>query len=449
MIRQSFRPPIPELKIRVREPGASVQSGWNDCEINRDIKFSPAALESYAFSKQDPVVFDAMLLAASVEFADMSCRRPQLGWARRLKVRIPVDDPIRWASPAVLKALKDAVEFVTGDYWSFSFYKREFIPDDAIGDRLKLFPPSKAVVAFSAGMDSLAVASLAESRLGGDLVRVRVGGANRSRGMNRSPFIVLPYRVTIGNRRNEPSARSRGFKFALISGLAACLTRAEQIIVPESGQGVLGPPLVSLGHAYPDYRNHPQFTCRMEQLIERLLDQTVQYRFPRMWNTKAETLSSYITEFGDKGWRSTKSCWRNNRWSSVQGSWRHCGVCAACMLRRQSVHAAGFSEPPKTYVCTNLGASTLESAVDPEFKRLNPAFRKYAIAGVRHMEELAHLPDCGARRIIERHSTSLKRTIPHVDRTEELLVGLFERHAVEWNGFLHSLGANSFVKQWL
>ena len=423
--------------------------GWVECELNRDIQFSTAALESYAFSKWEPVIFDAMLVAASVEYADMSCRRPPLGWARRLAIRVPVDDPARWKSPAVVDALQYAVEFVTGDYWSISFYKRESALENPTGDRFDLFPPSKAVLAYSKGMDSLAVAGLARACLGNDVVRVRVGGKNCVKGVNGSPFVSVPYRVTVRARRREATARSRGFKFAMISGLAAYLTGANKVIVPESGQGALGPPLVSLGHSYPDYRNHPQFAHRMECFLEALLEQPIRYNFPRLWYTKAETLASYVAEDGDGNWRSTKSCWRNNRWTSVKGSWRHCGVCAACMLRRVSVHAAGLSESPENYVCTNMRAATLESAVDPNFNRLNSAYRGYAIAGVRHMDDLAHLADPGARRIVKRHATLLGRALRRDEDAEASLVGLLERHADEWRDFLRSLGADSFVKKWL
>jgi len=73
-----------------------------------------AALESYAFSKWEPVIRDAMLVAASVEFTDRLFQRPSLGWARRLSIRIPVDDPDRWETPAAKDGLQDAIEFVTG-----------------------------------------------------------------------------------------------------------------------------------------------------------------------------------------------------------------------------------------------------------------------------------------------------------------------------------------------
>ena len=437
------------MKIGVLEPQRSPQRGWSEVRLNRDIRFSTAALESYAFSTWEPVVFDAMVVAASIEYADVSCRRPSHGWPRWLSIRVPVDDPARWKAAAVSGALRDAVQFLTGDYWSVEFVQRQGGLQEPAGDRFHLFPPSKAVLAYSEGMDSLAVAALARARLGNDVVRVRVGGKGDASDANGRPFVSVPYRVTVKARHREATLRSRGLKFALISGLAAYLTRANRVIIPESGQGALGPPIVSVGHAYPDYRSHPRFTLRMERLWEALLGQSISYEFPRLWYTKAETLATYVALDGDEGWRSTKSCWRDSRWSSVGGSWRHCGVCAACMLRRVSVHAAGLSELPETYVCTDMRAATLRSAVDPRFKRLTPAYREYAIAGIMHMDDLADMAESGVRRIVRRHATSLARVLRPDGDTEDRLVGLLERHRQEWRSYLRSLGPGSFVKHWV
>jgi hypothetical protein len=94
--------------------------------------------------------------------------------------------------------------------------------------------------------------------------------------MNRYPFTSVPYQVTPGvGESTESSARSRGFKFALISGLAAYLAKANQVIVSESGQGSLGPVLVTVGQAYEDYRTHPLFTERMEKFLGALLNHQV------------------------------------------------------------------------------------------------------------------------------------------------------------------------------
>jgi hypothetical protein len=66
----------------------------------------------------EPMLYDAMVLAASVEFADRATKRPSRGWARRFDLRIPVHDPARWAAPAVSDALHEALRFLTGDFWS-------------------------------------------------------------------------------------------------------------------------------------------------------------------------------------------------------------------------------------------------------------------------------------------------------------------------------------------
>ena len=448
MTRQSSQAALPELSVAVCERGGSPPTGALACELGRNIQFYTGALQAYACSKWESVVFDAMLVAASVEFADVSCRRSSLGWARRLSVRIPVSNRDRWEAPAVKDQLLDALEFVTGDRWSVRFVERKGDWETPEGDRLALFSPSKAVLAYSEGMDSLAVAGLAKACLGDDVVRVRLGRAGGAGNAGGTPSVTVPYRVTAS--RAEATAMSRGFKFAMISGLAAYLTGANTVVVPESGQGALGPPIVSPAHAHRDHRSHPRFTRRMERFLVALLGQPIRYRFPRLWHTKGETLASYVAIEGGGAWRSTKSCWRNNRWSSVGGWWRHCGVCAACMLRRVSVHAASLSEDPETYVCTDMSAATLQSAVDPGFKRLNDAYRAYAIAGIRYMDHLAEMADGRRRRrTVRRHAALLQRALRTDANLEERLVRLLQRHAVEWKRYLGSLGAGSFVNNWI
>ena len=444
---------IPRESIEVFESGGIAAGGWTPFHLDRDFQFSTEALETYAFASWEPVIYDAMVVAAGIEFGDRILRRPPRGWARKIALRIPVHDPDRWNDSELSKALLDAAGFLTGDFWSIEFVGRANPAPSPHSDYLNLPVPTEAVLAYSDGMDSRAVAGLVGAELGTKLVRVRVGSNEIGRPdkkSRREPFAMVPYDVPCNMPNREASARSRGFKFALISGIAAYLAGAGEIVIPESGQGAIGPAIAPVVHAYPDYRNHPRFTQRMERLLKALFGREIRYVFPRLWNTKGETLRSFAALPEGNTWYATRSCWRSNRWSSVNGKRRQCGVCAACMLRRVSVHAAGLTEAEGTYVCTDLTAGTLEQGVDRDFTRMTPAYRQYAIAGVLHMDHLADLASKDGLPVVRRHAALLGPALGQgKDQTEESLTRMLSEHASEWKEFVRSMGSNSFIRQWV
>lgn len=452
MTRDAIEPKLPEVHIDVCEPGRRSRQGCVRLGLGREVTFSTKGLEAYAFASWEPVVHDAMVVVAAVEYADRILRRPSQIWSRRFWLRIPVHDQAHWNEDLVSMALADALNFLTFDDWRLDFVQRKETAPSPPQDYLHLPRKTEAVLAYSDGMDSRAVAGIEGAKRGDKLIRVRVGSKrwdSQSGDTRREPFTTVPYNVPANMNNREASSRSRGFKFALISGLAAHLTDAPEIIVPESGQGAIGPALMAVGHAYPDYRNHPLFTARMERFVKALLGRDVRYVFPRIWNTKGETLSEFVSLPGPGNWATTRSCWRNNRWSSVNGRRRQCGVCAACLLRRMSVHAAGLTEPDDTYVCTDLGATSLEGGIAPQFTRFTPAFREYALAGVLHMDHLADMADADSAPAVRRHARALAPVIgiPAED-AERRLATLLNHHAGEWKDYMVSLGANSFIKQW-
>jgi hypothetical protein len=230
---------IPEIMIDVVEPGHRARKGRVCFDLGRDVQFSTAGLESYAFARWEPVIYDAMVVAAAIEYGDRILKRPTGGWARSISIRIPVDTPDRWNAPAVSTALQDAAEFLTGDYWSLEFVRRSRQAPSPSQDYLSLPVKTQAVLSYSDGMDSRAVAGIVGHALGGRLVRVRVvsKGWERKNVKNREPFTTVPYDVPCNMPNRETSARSRGFKFAMISGIAGYLADADEIVIPESGQG--------------------------------------------------------------------------------------------------------------------------------------------------------------------------------------------------------------------
>jgi hypothetical protein len=452
-----LRPNDPEdavTRVCIAEGAGRSPSGWIRCGIGENFDFSSESLASYFFAEWEPVMFDALLLAAAVEFCDRIKRRPSLGWAREFELRIPVHDPTAWSRKEVADALEDVLEFLTGDRWRIEFARRK---NEVTPPQQGLFTlpraNSPAVMPFSDGLDSRAVGGLVAKELGDRLIRIRLGTKSHDR-PKRAPFTAVPYRVRPGEGRRfvESSARSRGFKFALLSGLAAYLAGAERIILPESGQGAFGPALVPVGHAYEDYRNHPLFTLKMTAFLKALLGRDLPFEFPRLWFTKGETLREYVSQFGDAAadWADTRSCWQDNRQVSVDGHRRQCGICAACMLRRMSVHAAGLKEAPDTYVWESLAAKAFEDGAVAGFDKI-PRQRDYAIAGALHLDHLAglrrspihgHALELGAHRLAQ----SLGRPRTEIRVRMDCLLGQHER---EWMAFTESLGTESFVSAWI
>ena len=449
---------LPSIRVDVVEAGARSRRGWLRCEVDQNVRFSTASMESYFFAQWEPVAYDALLVAAAADFCDRSQRRPARGWGRDIEVRVPVHEPDLWNRKDVTETLHDTLDFLTGDRWQITFYARRRPQSAPRQGLINLGCDVSAVIPFSDGLDSRAVAGLIARKLGEKLVRMRLGSKEfdgKALSRHKQPFTAVPYKVRPGEKAfDESSARARGFKFALVSGLAAYLAGASRVIVPESGQGSLGPALVPVGQAYVDYRSHPLFTERMEKFIEALLGYRVRFEFPRLWHTKGETLTQFVSECdeGPSSWASTWSCWQQSRHVSVEKKKRQCGVCAACMLRRLSVHAAGLTEPSTTYVWEDLGASTFDAGAATTFDRrkITPALREYAIAGALHLDHLAALRDSpGNARMFDLSAFQLARSCG-LSETESRtrLDRLLAQHETEWKSFMHSLGPNSFVADW-
>jgi 7-cyano-7-deazaguanine synthase in queuosine biosynthesis len=446
----------PNLRVAVTEKGTAQHADYESIEIGETIKFKVKDLDRYRNRNWDARVYDFLVLAAACEFCDRTLRRSQWGWARRFELKVPVHDLAVWESPEAHSSLLSALKFLTGDEWDVSFYKRHEDADEINPQsRLELLDGSKTIIPFSNGMDSRAVGAMLDNDQH-ELIRLRVGAnaADRPKvGQRKVPFMTVPYEVKPSALRfNESSARTRGFKFALLSGIAAYLVGTNDVAMPESGQGALGPSLVQTSHGYEDYRSHPLFLGRMQRLISAVFNHTVTYRLPRLWNTKGETLRDFAAMPQHKDeWSKTWSCWQQNRQVSVDHKRRHCGVCAACMLRRLSVHAAGLEESSDTYVWENLGASTFEAGAATGFNKKTKAMKQYAIAGALHLDHLAELYSSPLhQQRLDRYSWFLSEELgmTHQDARERLN-DLLQQHDIEWNAFLKDLDPNSFVSNWL
>jgi hypothetical protein len=448
---------LPSIRVSVVEEDGRARVGWTPCEIGTNLVFSAESLASYFFAAWEPVIFDALLLAAAVEFCDKTQRRPTLGWGRDIALNIPVHDPEAWRRRGVHDSLHEALDFLTGDRWQITFIKRrKAVPSPQQG-LFNLPTGAIGVMPFSDGLDSCAVGALLSKEHGDKIVRVRLGPKNSdppedSQG-RKQPFTAVPYNIRRGKQRFvESSARSRGFKFSMLSGLAAYLAKANKVFVPESGQGALGPSLVTVGQAYEDFRNHPRFTRKMSVFLKALLGHDIAFEYPRLWFTKGETLAAYAASNGHSPeWNAKRSCWQDNRQVSVDGHRRQCGICAACMLRRLSLHAAKLNEPKENYVWENLSAVEFKKGVAPGFDKITNAQRNYAIAGALHLDHLASLrraPHFAQSMDFHAFQISGPMGLPEKE-VHAKLDRLLTQHETEWKNFMDSLGPKSFIANWI
>lgn len=443
-----------ELQLTLRcvdvvEAGRHALEGYDTCEIGSAIELDPRKLATYCSGEWQPIIYDALLVCAAAEYCDRRYERPARGWGRHFSVRVPVHEPTRWADPAVLESLLDALSKLTGDRWEFTFTQRESDYPEIHQSYLHWPQPSSVILPFSDGMDSRAVATLLRND---NLVLVRLGRKQVDRPKvngRRQAFTTVPYAVP-GRDFPETSGRARGFKFAMVSALAAYLSGSKRIVVPESGQGALGPVLA--GHRYGDYRSHPIFVRKVERFVRALLGVDVAFDFPQLWRTKGQTLRAAIAEVSDVAWRETRSCWQPSTQMSADGEKRQCGYCAACMLRRLSVHAAGETEAPNTYMLEDLSAPTLEEGLAKAYdrtKNLGEAQQSYGVAGSLHLDHLAALQSSKRQaNTLERQLRELARALGEsVESVEQNARAMLSEHEAEWRAFLGSLSPDSFIRQ--
>jgi hypothetical protein len=428
-----------------------VRDGAIAAGLGSAISLSIAGLESYFYTGWRPELVDLLVIAAAVEYCDLSVKRPAWGWARAFDLRVAVHALDRWEDPAVHNALEEALSFLTGDQWTVSFIKRARAVNRVGQGTLGFDVRDRVIMPYSDGVDSRAVSALVDHAENGGLVRVRLGtkGADsHSKDPRERRFMSVPYQVRFDSgQRVESSARSRGFKFAVITGIAAVLANVDRIVVTESGQGALGPILVTLGQSYPDYRVHPAFTRRIEALFEALTGKGLRFEYPRIWSTKGETIAAAQKLAHPPNWANTRSCWQGARQVSFDHKRRQCGICAACMLRRLSMHTASVEERAANYIWEDLSASEIEKGAVAGFALMTNSLREHAIAGVLHLDHLASVSNSGIHhravgRVARETADALRMS---ATEAEANLFALLARHRAEWLAFQESLGPQSFV----
>jgi 7-cyano-7-deazaguanine synthase in queuosine biosynthesis len=453
---------LPITSIRAYAAGKPPKSKPGEllCHLGHDVKISADALEMFCFKQLSDKEEDLVLLAGVVAYADRSVRRLVAnGWRRNLHIVMPVKNPEVWNQHAVSSTLTDALRFLTGDAWSFEFVKRTGKSGKLKQSEFALGTGKFVVMPFSNGLDSFSQSRLLPVEVP-NTAAIRLTAWNRSLAGGRDWVteangvryrrVSLPVALDTGTHA-EQTFRSRSFMFSTLAGLAASMSDAEAILIPEAGQGALGPSLVPVGQESPHRGSHPKFSQFMMAFFQAFWGKTISIRHPQLWRTKGEVLKLLQSNGLQQGWELTSSCSRDQRvTSTARGKKIQCGICSGCLLRRMSLFTAGFDDQNSNYFSDDLSASTLEKALCSDARRAVSANdRDIAVHAVLAMEELARQADFAADhpRLQKAFADACGEPLKLETGHQNPLTHLLSAHKAEWRAFTDSLGNQSWITQ--
>lgn len=445
----------PTFRFRVcaEGDGATVKKGEIACVIGRDVQVDARALEDYCFQLLSSGGYELTLLAGVIAFVDRSVRRRHSdGWARRIEIIMPVHDPEDWERCRA--HLQELLQFLTGDFWNISFIGRRSGWGNVRQDIFKLGRGSFVVVPYSNGLDSFAQSQMLKLS-SSQLTPIRITTWNHALAGDRDwktdpdgtkyRRVSVPVKIATSNHP-EPTFRTRSFLFYVFAGIAAHLANAECVIIPENGQGSLGPSIVPFGAESPHRGSHPALTRRLGEFLGLVFGQPVQFQHPQLWRTKGEVLRILKNEKLLDGWTLTTSCPRDRRDVNLNGKLVQCGVCAGCLLRRTAAYVSELVEPEDTYLWPDLRTKSLEEALHPKSDRATRA-NDYDIAahGVLVMSELARWADS------QEDDPELCQCAFEISGAGALSKGLgdlrrlLKTHRAEWHQFRTHFGPKSWI----
>jgi hypothetical protein len=451
---------IPSALIDIVEAGTPRRDADHGCLLGRDLLIDADQLSRYCLRDLDPVIDDMVLLAGAVAFSDrVVARKTSVAWRRNLQVVIPVHDPDFWGEPKLLRCVTSTLDALTGDNWTLLFKARKRRTQVKPQSVLPLGVLPSLVMPYSDGLDSFAAARLVSAENPGVSLVLVTTGKRRTPALDTSNLelqrqmyrVAIPFRLSRRNggvRYCEPSYRSRAFVFGVMAGIAAHLLEVPKVFISESGQGALGPWLLPVGNEAPDLRMHPLFTSQFAAMLKLILGREIAHVHPQLWKTKGQTLSELRELGADDGWWLTSSCARDPRHVALGNRRIQCGICAGCLLRRQSLHSAALENDGERYLWSDLSAPSLKQAVNGCKRASSKNDEQQALCAVLEMQHFAEA--ALAEELIRVRALELCAAVgePHaeVHKKLNLLVGT---HAAEWKQYVTQLGARSFIKTWL
>lgn len=306
----------------------------------------------------EPMVMDLIELAAAVHAVDRLVRRPpasQAGdnWTRDLSLTVGVRELDRWRDPALSDRLHTLLAWLTEDSWEIQFAERQatLTQGESVQFLFDSLPQGDTVALHSGGLDSLA--GIIHDRLeGAEVVAVSAFSNPRQHALQRKELIQLgnltdrqvshvPVAFHLRRSRSlESSNRTRGFGFLSIAAAVARISGIHRIVAYENGPGAIGLPyLRAQSGAQAPRSMHPYTLKLMAEIVSAMFGTSVDIQNPNVLLTKAE-MCARLPERLQAILPMAASC--DNAFSHRTTTTPSCGRCTSCLLRRQSLWAAGL-----------------------------------------------------------------------------------------------------------
>ncbi len=427
-------------------------SFWSGSEDNavdliagKHFRFDLDTLNAFCFEDLPARLVDYLRIASSIYVVDrLVKRRPKSGMkklSRTIGLKIEVLDRDFWNNSAVRDAIHEAVEFVSGDFWDVefvtdrtSFYRCRRLLANAYEGQ------SPLICLYSGGLDSVAgLAARIAQCPGRPMIPVTVWHQPRQRHLVRGQLasfgsrfnaridslvvkVAMKWSSKCERSREERSQRCRAFLFATLGAVAAIMHGQQVVEVFESGIGAINLPLMSgMIGAKTTKSAHPKFLRLMSRLSSLISGNDVEFCLPFHAHTKGELVCSLRGSGLEQLANMSASCIHFPQRHCRQ---KQCGICPACIFRRQALMSAGVTEPENAYEYDFLGSASAANNISSKRVEFLKAFLMQ-VAWLKDIENGSHLPAPLARHLI---STEILGR----DQSQEDVIELLTRYRNEW-----------------
>lgn len=394
--------------------------------------------------KLTPRFLDLLRIAAAIYVTDRINPRDHVhadfGWSRSPRIQIKVFDFEFWSSQEVMDSLHCCLDFLSGDQWDISFLPASLEFDSGFLPFSRNWRPLKGnpvICLYSGGLDSTAglvrymnhndsrdiVPLLVRHSGQGKLVKEQIKTINRVMNTKLIPRI-LPFWMRTPEKlgfREEDTQRTRSFLFCSAAAVVATMVEARVIKMMEGGIGAINLPLMSGMVGSKATRScHPTFLRRFSNLLQLVTNRDLAVELPHRFLTKAELTKSLVEVGLHELALDTVSC---VHYPFRDPKFKECGICPACIFRRQALFCAGIDESGSKYQYDLFSAASSEKI--PK-EKLNPlrAFLMQ-IDKLSQLENSSQLPTFFVRHL---RATEVISS----DSVPSEIVDLYRRYRKEW-----------------